>query len=148
MSQAYKQQCFQRQKRKEISPHASTCTRAYMCPPQLNRISGCASVESVCCYYFATTSIHCVRLSVCTCTSVCPDACIYNPEVLSVLHKHLMLGQPAVISTHTYTYSHYIQHCHASTLLCKQPRETHSHRSEETPAKTPGGRADNWLLDK
>ena len=39
ISQAYKQQCFQRQKRKEISTHPSTCTCEYMCPPHLNRIS-------------------------------------------------------------------------------------------------------------
>ena len=39
ISQAYKQQCFQRQKRKEISTYPSSCTCAYMCPPHLNRIS-------------------------------------------------------------------------------------------------------------
>ena len=37
---------------------------------------------------------------------MCPDACIYNAEVLCMCNKHLMLGQTAVIYTHTYTHSH------------------------------------------
>jgi hypothetical protein len=57
----------------------------------------------------------------CTCTGVC------MPEVLSMCNKHLMLGQTAVIYTHTYTHSlTHIQHFHSSTALCKQPRETHT----------------------
>ncbi len=71
----------------------------------------------------STSLIHPLRLSVCTCTSVCPDACIYNVEVLSMCNKHVMLGQTAVIYTHTYTLTH-IQHFHSSTVLCKQPQET------------------------
>ena len=61
---------------------------------------------SVCCYYFANPSTLCVCLPVCTCTSVCPDACIYNAEVISMCNKHLMLGKKPVIYTHTYTHSH------------------------------------------
>ncbi len=37
--------------------------------------------------------------------------------------QHLMLGQTAVIYTHTYTH---IQHFHLRTVLGKQPRETHT----------------------
>ena len=58
--------------------------------------------ECVCCYYFANPS----AVSVCTCTSMCPDACVYKAEVLCMCNKHLMLGQTPVIYTHTDTHSH------------------------------------------
>ncbi len=45
-------------------------------------------------------------VSVCTCTSVCPHACIYNPAMLCMCNKHLMLDQTAGIYTRTYTRSH------------------------------------------
>ena len=66
MSQAYKQQCFQRQKRKEISPHASTCTCAYMCPPQLNRISRVCEC-GVCVLLLFRYYFH----------PLCPSVCLY-----------------------------------------------------------------------
>jgi hypothetical protein len=39
------------------------------------------------------------------------------------------------------------QNFHSSTHLSTQPQETHTHPSDESPAKTPGGRADNWFSD-
>jgi hypothetical protein len=111
ISEAYIRLCFHRKKTKEISKHACTCTCACMCPlptaaqPHLKGVRVCTTCASVCA---ATISlIHPLCLSVCTCTSVvCPDACIYNAEVLSMCNKHLTLGQTAVIYTHTYTHSH------------------------------------------
>ncbi len=35
--------------------------------------------------------------------SVCPDACVYNAQVLSMCNKHLILGQTAVIYTHAHS---------------------------------------------
>jgi hypothetical protein len=98
----------------ERDKHA--CMHVHVCihVPTAHRSStasqGCASVhymcECVCCYYFANPSTVSVCLAVqCHGTSVCPDACVCNDEVLSMCNKHLMLGQP-VIYTHTYTHSH------------------------------------------
>jgi hypothetical protein len=70
--------------------------------------------------------IHPLCLSVCTCTSVRPDACIYNAEVLSMCNKHLMLGQTAVTYTHTYTHSH-IQHFHSQAQYSINSHEKHTH---------------------
>jgi hypothetical protein len=100
--------------------------RVHACAHRSSTASqGCASVhymgECVCCYYFANPSTAC--LSVCTCTSVCPDACIHNAEVLCMCNKRLMLGQTPVIYTHTYTLSQ-IHNVHSSTVLCKQKRQT------------------------
>ncbi len=59
---------FSERKGKEISTHACTCTYACMTPPQINRISRCATVHymcvCVCCYYFANPSTVFVCLSV------------------------------------------------------------------------------------
>ncbi len=41
------------------------------------------------------------------------------------------------------------QHFRKSTVSqYSATTNTHTHRSDESPAKTPGSRADNWLLDK
>ncbi len=41
------------------------------------------------------------------------------------------------------------QHFHSSTASqCSATGNTHTHASDESPEKTPGDRADNWLLDK
>jgi hypothetical protein len=104
ISEAYIRLCFH-----GISTHACTCTCACMCPPQVNHISRvceCSMHVRVCVLLLCRSSIHCVCLSVCPCTSVCPDDCIYNAEVLSMCNKHVMLGQTAVIHTHTYTHPH------------------------------------------
>jgi hypothetical protein len=42
--------------------------------PHLQGLRVCSTCVSVCCYYFANPSTVSVCLSVCTCTSVCPDA--------------------------------------------------------------------------
>ncbi len=91
-----------------MSTHARTCVCMHVpttAQPHLKGVRVCTTCASVCA---ATISlIHPLCLSVCLyCTSVCPDACIYNPEVLSMCNKHFMLGQTAVIYTHTYTHSH------------------------------------------
>jgi hypothetical protein len=57
-----------------------------------------------------------------TCTSVSPDACIYNAEVLCMCNKHLM-SHSCHIHSYVHTLTH-TQHFHSSTVLCKQPRET------------------------
>jgi hypothetical protein len=98
-----------KEKEKDKRMHAHALVHA--CAHRSSTTSqGCASVhymcKCVCCFYFASPSTMSVCLSVCTCTSVCPDACIYNTEVLCMCNKHLMLGQTAVIYTHTYTHSH------------------------------------------
>jgi hypothetical protein len=90
----------------------------------------------VCCCYFANPSTVSVCLSVCTCTSVCPDACIYNPEVLCMCNKHssdLRSNSCHIHSTytHSHTFSDFTQvkslnvcECvYVRTVLCKQPRE-------------------------
>ena len=68
MSQAYKQQCFQRQKRKEISPHASTYTRAYMCPISREKITNKIKIHThrhtsmhVCVHECLKSSYTCVK---------------------------------------------------------------------------------------
>ncbi len=41
------------------------------------------------------------------------------------------------------------QHVHSSTVSqYSATRNTHTHESDESPAKTPDGRADNWLAFK
>ena len=57
---------------------------------------------------------------------ICPDVCIYNPGVLSMCNKYYMLGQTAVIYTHTHTQTHYIQNffTQAQYSVTEQPRET------------------------
>jgi hypothetical protein len=142
-------------KEKERDKHA--CMHMHVCmhvttaaQPHLQGVRVCTTCASVCAATVATSLIHplCLSLSVCTCTSVCPDACIYNPEVLSMCNKHFMLGQTTVIYPHTYTHNH--THSTLSlkhSTLYTSTRNTHTHQSDESPAKTSGGRADNWLLD-
>ncbi len=148
ISEEYIRLRFHRKKRIEISTHACTCTCACMCPPQLDRISRvceCALHVRVCVLLPFRSSIHCVCLSVCTCASVCPDACIYNAEVLSMCNKHLMLGQTGVIYTHTYTHSHKANTVTQAQYSVRATKNTHTHVSDESPAKMSAGRADNWF---
>ncbi len=135
--------------RKSKQTNMHTCVSVYVCVyEERQRISvtlvttaaqGCASdlctcaSARVCWYYFADLSLLC--LFVCRCT----------PR-----HKH----------THTHTSStkntgkYMPRNDRKSTLSrsavsqCSATRNTHTHRSEESPAKTPSGRADNWLLSK
>ena len=81
------------------------------------------------CYYFANPSTVSVCLSVCTCTTVCPDACIYNAEVLSMCNGHLMLGQTAVIYTHTSNSCHIHSYVLTLTYILKHtstPTQVHT----------------------
>jgi hypothetical protein len=111
-----------------------------MCSPQLNRISRvceCAlyMCECVCCYYFADPS----TVSVCRSVHVrCPDACIYNAEVLSMCNKHLMLGQTPVVYTHTYTHSRtFNTFTQAQYSVNSHAKHTHSHKRGK-PGKNAG----------
>ncbi len=113
--------------------HAHASGHACARPPQLNRISRvyeCALQVRVCVLLLFRESIHCVCLSVCTCTSVCPEVCIYNAEVLSMCNKHLMLGQKYSVNSH------------------EKRSNTHTHLTDESTAKMSGVRTDNWLLFK
>jgi hypothetical protein len=98
---------------KEMERDQHACMHMHACmhvpsaaQPHLKGVRVCTTWASVC--VDTILLIHPLRLSVClsvcTCTSVCPDACVYNAEVLCMCNKYLMLGQTAVIYTHTYTH--------------------------------------------
>jgi hypothetical protein len=64
-------------------------------------------------------------------------------------NKHLILGQTAVIYTHTYTQSHtFNTFTLKHNTLETATRNTHTHESDESPAKMPGGRVNNWFASK
>jgi hypothetical protein len=66
-------------------------------------------------------------------------------------NKLLMLGQTAVIYTHTYTHSHTFNtftQAQYSVNSHEKRSNTHTHQSDESPAKMSDDRADNWLLYK
>ncbi len=99
------------QKRKEISTHAHA--RVHACAHRSSTTSqGCTSVnymcECVCCYYFANPS----TVSLCLPVHVRPCVLMLVYTILSwylfdtMCNKHFMLGQTAVIYTHTYTHLH------------------------------------------
>ena len=56
--------------RQRASSHSS--------PPQLQGLRVCSTCASVCACAIFRSFIHCICLSVCTSTSMCPVACIYN----------------------------------------------------------------------
>jgi hypothetical protein len=94
----------QRQKRKEISthPHASVHTCAHR---SSTASQGCASVESVCCYYFANPS----TVSVCLSVNVRPCVLMLAYTILrsspSSTHIWCWVNQLSypLIRTHTHT---------------------------------------------
>ena len=105
--------------------------RVHACAHRSSTASqGCASghymCECVCCYYFANPS----TVSVCLSVHVRPSVLMLAYTILRSspcsTNIRCWVNQLSYPLTHAYTYSHYIQHCHASTRLCKQPRETHT----------------------
>jgi hypothetical protein len=130
---------------KETETDKHACMHMHVCmhvptaaQPHLKGVRVCTTCASVC---TATISlIHPLSLSVCLYMYV--RACIYNAEVLCMCNKHLMLGQTAVIYTHTYT--HPTLSLKPSTLQTATTNK-HTHLSDESPAKMSGGRADNWF---
>ena len=102
-------------------------------PPQLKRVrvisARVRALACVCWYYFANLS----TVSVCL-------------PVRTVTQKHahtqqtLVNRSPAMIEN---------QHLHSSTVSqYSATRNTNTHRSDESPEKPSGGRADNRLLRK
>ena len=98
-------------KEKERDKHA--CMHIHVCMhvptaahPRLKGVRVCTTGASVCAATISLIHTVSVCLFVWTCPSVRPDACMYNAEVLSMCNQLLMLGQRAVIYTHTYTHAH------------------------------------------
>jgi hypothetical protein len=91
----------------------------------------CASAR-LCWYYFANLSTVSVCLPVHTMTHT---------------HTHTQATQKTQANTWQVMIEN--QHCHSTTVSqYSATKNTQTHSSDESPAKTPGGRADNWLLDK
>jgi hypothetical protein len=62
-------------------------------------------------------------------------------------NNHFMLGQTAVVYIHTCIHSHTRNTFTHAQCFVNIHEKTHTHLSDESPVKTPAGRAENWLLD-
>jgi hypothetical protein len=118
----------------------------------------CMSSESESASHSSPPQLKGVRvISACVCARVCWY------YFLNLSTASVCLPVHTVTQTHTHTHTHATlktqantcqvmienQNFHSSTLSqYSATRNTHTHPSEESPAKTPGGRADNWLLYK
>jgi hypothetical protein len=132
-------------------------------PPQLKGvrvISACVCARvCVCWYYFA----HLSPVSVCLPVHTVTKKQHTNTTNTNNTDKYTILPKPAgahrdTKTTHIHTQPTLNtqanacpvmienQHVHSSTVSqYSATRNTHTHESDESPAKTPGGRADNWL---
>ncbi len=110
-------------------------------------------------FTLVTTAAQACASDLCMCVCVC--ACSYyfaNLSTVSVisrctpwLKQHSCTHSQATLKTQVKRWQEMIdnQHFHSSTVSqYSVTRNTHTHWSDESPAKTPGGSADNWLLFK
>jgi hypothetical protein len=127
-----------------------TCVSVYVCVyEERERIS----------VTIVTTAAQGCSCDLCMCAHVRVCWCYFaNLSTVSVC-----LPVHTVTQTHTHTHTQATrktqpktcqvmienQQVHSSTVSQHSAtRNTNTHRIDEMPAKTPGGRADNWLLDK
>jgi hypothetical protein len=139
ISETYIILCFHRKKRKEISTHACTCMCACMCPQKLNRISRvCAATIPL---------ILPLCLSVCLYMYVRVSWCLYiqcwGAIIESMINKHLMLNQKAVIIvyTHTFTLTH-IFNTFTKRQYSVNSHEKHAH----APKRWKSGKNVGWQV--
>ncbi len=132
-----------RQKRPVAGPTTGFGSNKAPCIEEKQRVrlpaQGCycdlcmCACEGVCWYYFANLSTVSVCLPVHTVTQ-------------EHIHKH---KQHKKRQANTCQVMIENQHLHSSTVSqYSTTKNTHTHESDESPAKTPGSRTDNWLSDK
>ncbi len=105
-------------------------------PPQLTGVRVISTFVCACVCAGTTSLISLLCLFICRCT---------------LWHKNTHTHTQATLQTKANTFQVIIenQHFHSSTASqYSATRHTHTHRSDESPAKMSGGRTDNWLPHK